>query len=296
MIGSPSWDDRRADPQPSEIRLGWGRRLLAGASGLLRGEPLIGFTLMGGLIFALYAVLGTPEREPIVIMPEVVEELVSLREEILGRPLDAAEQAQLVDEQLLNEILVREAVLRDLHLSDSYVRRRLAERMKFLLDEAAPEPSVAELAALQEEHPERFLTPRSVSFDQVFFVQDEAAAAAMLPALRRDASAFLGEGEPFWVGQEFDRYTDDQAIAVFGRGFVDALIELPVGAWHGPIQSRRGWHLVRLREAHQPEPLPALLMQQQLREEWAHRHWVEQRARQLDALRRHYDVVLPADG
>ena len=148
MIGSPSWDDRRSGARPSTTPLGWGRRLLGGLGGALRGEPLVGFALAGGLIFALYAILAEPAREPIVISPEVIEEMVSLRQEILGRPLDAEERAQLVDERLLDEIMVREAVLRDLHLSDSFVRRRLVTRMKLLLDEEAPPPSADDLAAL----------------------------------------------------------------------------------------------------------------------------------------------------
>ena len=132
-----------------------------------------------------------------------------------------------------------------------------------------------------------------MSFDQVFFKQDEAAARAMLPRLRRGESGFRDEGEAFWVGQVFDRYTDEQAAAVFGRDFVAALIELPAGSWAGPVRSRRGWHLIRLREVHAPAPLPETLMQQALREEWAHRHWVASRQRQLDELRVNYGVVFP---
>jgi hypothetical protein len=244
----------------------------------------------------LHAALAEPVLEPIVITAGVIEEMVSLRQEILGRPLDAAERAQLIDERLLDEIMVREAVLRDLHLSDSYVRRRLVTRMKLLLDEEAPPPSAENLAALYRAEPERFQTPRAVSFDQVFFQQDEAAARAMLPRLRRGERVFQDEGATFWVGQEFDRYTDEQAAAVFGRDFVAELARAPEGSWAGPVRSRRGWHLVKLRELHAPEPLPEVLMQQALREEWAHRHWIASRQRQLDGLRVNYGVVLPDDG
>lgn len=297
MIGSDSWEQSgRRTPQLIRNALERGWRLLGRLRHVLHGEPLIGFALAGGLIFLLYAVLAEPEREPIIISPEVLEEMVSLRREILGRPLDHTERAQLIDERLLDEILVREAVLRDLHLSDSYVRRRLVTRMKLLLDEAAPPPSAEDLAALLAAEPVRFLTPRAASFDQVFFQRDEAAARAMLPRLRQGGSAFQGKGETFWVGQEFDRYTDEQTVAVFGREFLVELATLPAGEWAGPIHSRRGWHLVRLRELHPPVPLPELLMQQTLREEWAQRHWIASRQRQLDALRVHYDVVLPNDG
>jgi parvulin-like peptidyl-prolyl isomerase len=90
-----------------------------------------------------------------------------------------------------------------------------------------------------------------------------------------------------------ERYTAEQARVIFGDAFTAAVDALPAGEWSGPIESSRGWHLVRLTEFHPPEPLRGNDLQVRLREDWAQAAWMEMRKRQLADLRRNYAVDLP---
>lgn len=259
----------------------------------IAGEPMAGFALAGGAIFLLYAFSGGPEKERIVIASETAEEIFALRSELLGRPLTLEERAALLDARLLDEILVREAIQRGLPVTDSYVRRRLIAQMKFLIDDETPEPTAAELEALRAADPERFMTPSAATFDHVFFADGPAAAEVILPDLASGRVDFETLGDPFWVGQRMERYTAEQARVIFGDAFTAAVDALPPGEWTGPIESSRGWHLVRLETFHPPEPLNDRDLGVRLREDWAQEAWMTMRHQQLDDLRHNYDMALP---
>lgn len=215
-------------------------------------DPLIGFTLAGGAIFLLHALVAEPpiERERIEVTATTVDEIIRLRSEILSRPLTDEERAELIEQFVDEEILVREAVARGLHLADGKVRQRLRERMEFLLAESAPEPTAADLDRLRARHPNRYKTPQTVTFEHVFFAEDRGAAAALLEEVRDAARMPEAAGERFWLGRRMERYSASQLLVVLGAGFVDALGAMPTGEWTGPIESGRGWHLVRLESFH----------------------------------------------
>jgi hypothetical protein len=258
----------------------------------LKGD-MAGFALAGGAIFLLYGLVGGTEKERITIAPETVAEIFALRSETLGRPLLDQEKEALIDARLLDEILVREAIQRGVPAQDSYVRRRLIALMKFLIDTESPEPSVAALEALRASDPERFMTPSAATFDHVFFADGPGPAEALLPALEAGKIDFEAIGDPFWVGQRMERYTAEQARVIFGDAFTATVDALPAGEWSGPVESSRGWHLVRLAEFHPTEPLRGEDLQTRLREDWAQAAWMEMRQRQLADLRQNYLVERP---
>lgn len=73
------------------------------------------------------------------------------------------------------------------------VRRRLAQKMAFILEDTAhaSEPTDEEARRIHEGSPERFLAPARVWFTQVFFSRDRAggeAAGAAAEALHVLAS------------------------------------------------------------------------------------------------------------
>jgi hypothetical protein len=43
--------------------------------------------------------------------------------------------------------------------------------------------------------------------------------------------------------------TPEQVAAIFGSHFAEAVRELPVGTWQGPVESGLGWHLVLVTSA-----------------------------------------------
>lgn len=259
---------------------------------LLR-EPLVGFALAGGLIFLAYHSVGADGGRRIVISEEAVRAMLEERRMVLSREISAGEHVRLVRNLADDEILLNEAIVRGLYLSDAKVRKRLVQKMNFLLEEEPPEPTPAQLQALFDSSPDDYVTLRTTSFEHVFFKTDHAAAQAVLPGLR-DGSYTSGEvGEIFWLGSDMQRYSGKQLIVLLGFEFERALKNLPGGEWHGPLRSARGWHVVRVKARHEPQVLPDAMLQAKLLDDWKAQWRERQREKSFAVLREQYDVVYP---
>lgn len=241
----------------------------------------------------LNALLGEPEREQIVLTSAAAEDLVQMSSELLGRPLAPPERESLVHDYIDQEILIREAVARGLHLNDPRVRKRLAEKMNFLLSEEPPEPTAADLQALYEADPGRYRTPKTTSFEHIFFKESKASAEALMERILSGEEPAEGAGDKFWLGRQMPRYAAGQLLTLFGYEFERGLRALPVGEWQGPIRSGRGWHLVRVHARHEPEDLPDPERLRRLRADLDDRYREQSRERRLAALRNHYEIVFP---
>ena len=128
-------------------------------------EPLHHFLLLGAGIFAVYLWLGdedagVPDRR-IVVSEAQVEQMAMLWAKRWSRPPTAQELRGLVDARVREEVLYREALALGLDRDDTIVRRRLAQKMEFLIEDLTGrgEPGEEELRAFLAEHPERFLEP-----------------------------------------------------------------------------------------------------------------------------------------
>ena len=137
---------------------------------------------------------------------------------------------------------------------DEIVKRRMAQKMQFLAEDAAPrEPTTAELKNWYAKNSDKFAMPTRVSFRHLYFSPDRRATHARDDAVK--ALAQLGgqpEGaklagsfaDPFMFQEYYrDRGTDFLGKE-FGPQFALAVAKLPIGSWQGPIESGFGWHLV----------------------------------------------------
>ena len=196
------------------------------------------------------------------------------------------------------EALEREARRLGLERGDLVIRRHLVAMMQLAAGRlgAADMPLEDDLAAYLARHADAFAEPARVEFTHVYLSQDARGptagrdAAALLEELRgsgRDAG--VGRGEPFIHGADFTGSPAAVARA-FGGGFADALEELPLGRWGGPVRSSYGWHLVWLR-AREAARVPALAeVRGRVLHAWL-REKKEERVREtMDALRARYDV------
>lgn len=253
--------------------------------------------MLGSALFGLDAWLDEGngvggDRPPIVLSDRFVDALARQRQAQTGQAPDAATREALVRDFVREEALVREARRRGLDRGDPIVRRRLAQKMEFLLEGTVriPEPTERQLRAHLRDHPDRFARPARIAFEHVFFSPDarsdpRADARAALGRLRGsdggDGRAAAG-GDPFLLGGEQPLRTVERHARTFGPPFADRLAELEPGAWHGPAQSALGWHLVRVTDR-EPGALPPLEeVRDRVRASWmrdrreeAHRQAVE---------------------
>ena len=92
----------------------------------------------------------------------------------------------LVSGLLEEELLAREAKTLGLDQNDTIVRRRLAQKLTFLVDDTSRivEPTDEELRQFYDTNAERFRVEPRVSFTQIFFNLRDASTPRRTPRLR----------------------------------------------------------------------------------------------------------------
>jgi len=183
-------------------------------------EPLLHFLALGALLFAAHAIVGPSEDKvssaPAIKITEAdTDWLKEMWTRQWRRPPTGEELTRLVTDHLREEVLAREAMALELDVGDTVIRRRLAQKMAFLLDDTiqVAEPPEAELRALYETRPDLVRTPPRVSFTQVFFRREHGddRARATLATLSEGSAGPEEQGDGLLLGENFADQ-DEQAL------------------------------------------------------------------------------------
>jgi len=263
---------------------------------LLR-EPLLHFIVIGAALFIYFHFSGSagPGSARIVVGPGQIAHLEAGFTRTWSRPPSEAELKGLIDEWVREEIAVREAMSAGLDRDDTVIRRRLRQKLEFLIEdsaEASP-PTDDELKAWFAQHADEYRTDPRVAFRQVFVSRDRRGAAAEADAaviLKRltasGASARISAlGDATMLPADFDLAPLREVDRMFGVDFARQLEAVEPGKWSGPIQSGYGLHLVLVSERVEGA-LPSL---DALRPVGRREVLAERRKRQLAAM---YDRLL----
>jgi len=266
---------------------------------LLR-EPLFHFVVIGGLIFALFATVDDTGEEPadvIVIVPERIEQLATSFRAVWKRAPTDDELDNLIDEEVRAEVYYREALALGLDRNDAIVRRRMRQKMEFLLDTGAyfQEPAEDKLEAYFAANEEFYRTGLRLAFEQVYLGEAPAAEAVLLSLseLRSGPSvdsATVGERSmlPARLGLSPPTAVD----SVFGTGFFDLVAELPPGEWAGPVVSAYGVHLVRILDTLPARTPPLDEIRDVVLKNWREAKAQEIRERDYAERRKHFTVEI----
>jgi hypothetical protein len=223
-------------------------------------EPLFHFLLIGAVLFGLAGFLPsegpvTGSSKEIQLSLDEISQLTLLFQSQWRRPPTPQELARMVENKVQQEVLYREALAMGLDKDDEIVKRRMAQKMQFLAEDVAAsrEPTTAELKSWFENNSAKFAQPSRLSFRHLYFAPDRRGARARGDAEQAlekragqpvDAKIANSLADPF----PFQEYYRDRAPEFlgkeFGPQFAMALVKLAPGAWHGPIESGFGWHLV----------------------------------------------------
>jgi hypothetical protein len=209
------------------------------------------------------------------------------------------QESNLIERFIEDEVLVREAIKMGMDQGDPIVRRRLIQKMEFLLEDfyAKGEPTDVEVQEYFEHHKGRFVEPARVSLTHVFLGRGhsedhlDAIVKSLLDKLSTgtDPSTL---GDPFLLGPRFQQRTQEELAQAFGSSFAEAVIRLHEGVWSGPVESSYGVHLVRIdskteaRQQRLDEVRPAVL-----KELKAERREQAKRS-EIRRLRDRYDIKL----
>lgn len=267
----------------------------------LRGlTPLAIFLLLGLAVFALDRWRDGDGGGQTIEVTET--QLAGIRERWAAqwnRPPTEQELAGLVEETVKETILYREALRLGLDRDDTIVRRRLAQKMTFMLEDSAAValPTDQELEAYHAAQSERYRETRRTTFVHVFLSDDRRADPAA------DARALLDEltsgddwrqlGDPFMLLREYADRTDREIGELFGGRFAAALSDLTTGAWRGPIRSAYGTHLVRVVARTEARTPSFTEVRDRVVEDLVTERRREQNEAALDEVRGRYEVRMP---
>jgi len=270
-------------------------------------EPLVQFLAIGAMLATVHALApedpaGAPQdaAEPIRVSEERIEQLGALFERTWQRAPTPAELEGLVESFVREEVLYRAGTDLGLGEDDAVVRRRIAQKMEFLLEPAPGEiaPTTADLRRHLAAFPERFRRPARLSFKQVYLgrVGHEAGASAaveeVLAALEAGADP-SGLGEPTLLPASVADARATSVARSFGEDFATAVLEAPTGQWTGPVRSAYGSHLVKVGQRI-PARAPDLdEVRDAVAADWEAKRRREVMAERLQALQARYPVELP---
>lgn len=251
-------------------------------------DPLFAFLAAGVGLFAGYQLIQRLEQPPVVFTAEIAQAQVADWETLTGRKASAADRARLKADYIAEELLFREAIDRNMHLTDGETRKRLVDKVSYLIAGAPPEPSEEQLVDYYSGHLALYRAEPRTSFTQIFRQRKPADAGVLLARL--NAGDVIG-GEDFWLGRDFPRYGDSMVRGIFGQSFVNRLKDAPEGRWIGPIQSPRGWHFVKKSERIASALIPFPAMRDQVRQDYMNAHSNAAIGTALAGLKEKFDVV-----
>src|SRR5262245_4813369 len=272
-------------------------------------EPVVQFALLGLVLFVADRVLGSAASGSgnltrIEITEGDLRQLSAAWTAQWQRPPTPEELRNLVAARVREEILYREALGLGIDKDDTIVKRRLAQKMEFLADDASAvrEPGRDELRAWYATHGERFAQPARLSFHHLYFspdrrgaraAEDAARARATLGRMPAGAAAAARAGDPFMFQDAYLDRTPEQIAAVFGTQFALGVARVPPGTWSEPLESGLGWHLVWV-DASVPGRVPPLEdVEPAVKAAWIDAQRAEARERAFAALAARYQVIVP---
>lgn len=217
-------------------------------------EPLFHYIAAGAGLFLLYSYAAdSPDiaEDEILVSSGQIEHLTTIFVKTWQRAPTDRELRGLIDSFILEEVLYREATAIGLDQDDTIIRRRLKQKMEFLVDDfSAADPTDVDLHQFLDSDPERFRTESRITFEQVYLVDaDSTSVDALLAALVNDEAIDSGITSPSGLlPRNFSNASVTTIAGQFGQAFTDELLLQEVGRWTGPVASPFGTHLIRIEQ------------------------------------------------
>ncbi|MGB7970679.1 MAG: peptidylprolyl isomerase [Candidatus Deferrimicrobiaceae bacterium] len=272
-------------------------------------EPLLHFLLIGAGLFLLFGWRGGPAFPPpgrsgppsakVVVTQDDIDQLSTTFTRTWQRPPTEEEVKRLVDDFVRNEIYYREAMAIGLDRNDSVIRRRMRQKMEFILEDisAQVEPTDEDLRDFMNKRPDAYLVDPQVAFRHVFLNVDKRGKNAEADA--RQILALLKEGiDPDYVGDPILLNAEIRLSPLweirkqFGEEFGRNLLALKPGKWEGPVRSGFGLHLVLVTK-HVGGRLPELNeVREMVKRDWTFERQKELKDAAYARLRERYVVII----
>ncbi len=257
-------------------------------------EPLVHFAVLTALLFFLeYAVFGE-KKDVIVIDEQTSRYLIEQRESLVLRELTTEEQDQVIEAYIEDEILYKEAYKRGLDQGDSRIRRNLVLKMRGLLNGEVAEPTDSELRQHYIENQQSFVRPGVYRAQHLVFHDVKEIPSELIEQLEQgqDYSSLGDLIVPYQ--RDIPRISGDHLARFLELKRLDEIGVLSDGHWHGPLQSTRGAHFVRLEQIEPPRAMEFPEVRDYLSGSWAKINTRQAIEAEVSRLRQNYQIHIEA--
>ncbi|WP_343211591.1 peptidylprolyl isomerase (plasmid) [Aliisedimentitalea scapharcae] len=220
-------------------------------------EPMLHFLVIGAVLFAVFNLRNDTtqdQSDQIVVTAGHVDQLEAGFKRSWSRAPTDQEREALISEYIRSEVFYREAVKLGLDQGDGVIRRRLRQKLEFILEDvsALVPPTDDDLRQYLEDNAEKFRLEPRLSFQHIYLSpekRDDIGADALSILARVEAGEDPWQlGDTIMLPLAVEGASLSQIDREFGDGFARALDRVPLGHWGGPVQSGFGGHLVFVSE------------------------------------------------
>lgn len=270
-------------------------------------EPLFHFILLGILIFIAYFMLNPADESAGTNQIRVTQGDVDRYRQIFKKQWQrqpTQEELQgLIRAHLKEEVLYREALALGLEKDDTIVRRRLAQKMEFLITDVTVPAEVDDktLMAYYEKNRESYSRAAKLSFRHIYFNPDKrgdrltAEASALLSTLQTTKAGIdvpREYGDRFMLGTNYSLVSTIEIEREYGSEFAGQLALLEPGSWQGLIESGYGIHLVYVQQREMASVYPFTEVRERVKNDYLFELRRTRNEEVLDKLKKRYEIVI----
>lgn len=267
-------------------------------------EPVVQFLLIGAAIFlvAEFAADWKEQHQRTIVIDDGLEDyLQNLYSVQFGVNPDTETLDRLIENYINDEVMYREALRMGLAERDEIIRRRLVQKMEYLITDSGDmvEPEEAILKRWYAQHATDYTRSAKVTFDHLYFSNDAkeyyGARQRALETLELIQAGQIRieqvKSDPFPLKSHYWGLSRRDAQQVFGNTeIVHGLFQCREGQWCGPFQSGYGWHLLLVTGRTEAELAPFSEISEKVSSDWKDDYRKREFDLALRNLRHKYEV------
>ncbi len=219
-------------------------------------EPLVHFLVIASLFFVIYDYLNPQsfdETKIITVSSNRIEQLKKGFEKTWTRAPTELELKKIIESYALDEIYAREANTLGLGENDEVIRRRLRQKMEFILQDMSvlQQPSEQELSDFYQNNIAAYRDDNQYSFEQVYIMTNRtetSLALVLTEQKQRIKDGRKPQGDISTLPRQMSKASSHQINRQFGFNFNLFLDQAPLNKWTKPIKSGLGLHFIKLSQ------------------------------------------------
>ena len=220
-------------------------------------DPLIHFVILGILVFFSHSIWQRNITKSDYTINVTEEEMARQAKIFSGenrREPTNDDIKALLYSYIEERALMREAERLGLGEDDTIIRRRLAQKMRFIIEDidTLRNPGSEELEAWYSNNISRFISPEKRSFMHIYISPETNGgdttkiASEILTKIISKPENWEKLGDPFILERSFKLSSLNEVNRNFGNRFSKSVFSMPDKEWVGPIESAYGLHIVKV--------------------------------------------------